>query len=365
MIDLLWMLLGACLKRVVDVQRIILPSLLGLFMFLHAGCRTAIVSGNKLDRMPGIPRLSRNGPGGSFWTKNAHGTGTHHDEPCRIKYHSSYWANRWMVVEGKIDSGRKYPVILDTGASVALFVNDIHIIENKLAFEPVESSSDDSAGWGRCRLPQLRIGRVKLHDWPCFYREQHTELQLFGLPLARGKAMIAGLPVLQSFKYVMFDSISREVELSLDRTFEPERSDAWVRYPLRIEGDPGGNVFLFVSIPIAGQVTELQLDTGSGRGLAITEELWEKMGHAIGRIKLRSGKDLYPYVGSLPCRRAIFPKLEVGGRTVGNARISIFPNDSPIMGCCSGLLGMQFFQDTAMVLDFDRDLMWVKNSSHR
>jgi hypothetical protein len=49
--------------------------------------------------------------------------------------------------------------------------------------------------------------------------------------------------------------------------------DLWTQYPFEIEEDLGGNVFLFVKIPIAGEEIELQLDTGSGRGLAITEEL--------------------------------------------------------------------------------------------
>ncbi len=358
----------------VNVQRVILWSVLGFSLFMQAGCRTAIVSDNRLAGMPAIPRMSQNTSCGNYRPNRAHRTDLHDDdpspehrrpeEPCRIKYHSSYSENRWMVVEGQIGSGRKYPVILDTGASVALFVNDIHIIANRLPINPVESGGDDSAGWGRCRLRQLRIGRVRLHDWPCFYREQHTEVQLFGLPLAKGKAMIAGLPVLRSFRYVMFDSVGREVELSAGQAFEPERSDAWARYPLRIEEDPGGNVFLFVSIPIAGQVAELQLDTGSGRGLAISEELWEAMGHGIGRIKLRRGEDIYPYMGSLSCRKTMLATLEVGERTVSDAGISVFPNNSPLMDCCSGLLGMQYFQDTVVVLDFDRDLMWVKNSQN-
>jgi hypothetical protein len=28
---------------------------------------------------------------------------------------------------------------------------------------------------------------------------------------------------------------------------------------------------------------------------------------------------------------------------------------------CQGLLGMQYFQDTVMVLDFESKLMWIKN----
>jgi len=357
------------------MQGIVLSGFLGLLFLLQAGCQMVVVSGNRLQGMSGVPLMGRDGPINNSLAKDVPNIDSQRDshmpaharpkEPCRIKYHSSYSANHWMVVEGRLDSGRKYPVILDTGASVALFVNDIHIMENKLAISPINSGDDDSVGWGRCHLPELHLGQVTVANWPCFYREQHTEIQLLGLPLAKGKAIIAGLPALRSFKYVAFDSISEEVELSLDEVFEPEQPDLWTQYPFEIEEDLGGNAFLFVKIPIAGAETELQLDTGSGKGLAISEELWEKMRQNIPPIKLRRGRDLYPYIGSLRCKRGVVPELGVGSRTVTNARISVFPNDSPIVDGCSGMLGMQYFQNTAIVLDFERDLMWVKNPPSR
>lgn len=266
-----------------------------------------------------------------------------------------------MAVEGRLDGGRTYPVILDTGASVTLFVNDVHVVENNLAIAPLGRPKNGSPGWGRCLLPALHIGRISLSDLPCFYREQHTEMRLLGLPLAKDKAMIAGLGVLRQFKYIAFDSISREVELSIEKAFEPEQPDSWAQYPFVIEEDLGGNAFLFVKITIAGYETEVQLDTGSGRGLAITEELWMELAKRIGHAKLRKGRDLYPYIGLLPCRHGTVPKLTVGNRIVTDATLSVFPDDSPIMDRCSALLGMQYFQDTVIVLDFERSLMWVKN----
>jgi len=217
-----------------------------------------------------------------------------------------------MAVEGNLGNGRKYPVILDTGTSIALFVNDIHIVENKLAIYPLKSLNGDSVGWGMCHLPELHIGQVTLANWPCFYREQHTEVQLLGLPLAKGKALIAGLAALRRFKYISFDSINKEVELSLERLFKPDHSDSWMKYSFVIEEDSGGNTFLFVKFPIAGEETELQLDTGSGKGLAIAEEFWEKMRDKIQHVRLKKGRDLYPYIGWLACKQGIIPELEVG-----------------------------------------------------
>jgi hypothetical protein len=187
------------------------------------------------------------------------------------------------------------------------------------------------------------------------------EIQLLGIPLAKDKAVIAGLAALRRFKYITFDSIEKEVELSPNEVFKPEQPDLWKQYSFSIEEDLGGNVLLLVKIPIAGKEIELQLDTGSGRGLAINQELWEQMCKDIQHVRLIKGSDLYPYIGLLSCKHGVVPELEVGNRTVRNAKISVFPNDSPLVDQCSGVLGMQYFEDTVMVLDFEKDLMWVKN----
>ena len=112
-----------------------------------------VVSGNKLQGLADVPLMGTDDSINNSWAKDVPNVDSHRDsrtpayakleESYRIKYHSSYSANRWMVIEGKLGSGRKYPVILDTGASVALFVNDIHIMENKLAISPINSGNDD------------------------------------------------------------------------------------------------------------------------------------------------------------------------------------------------------------------------------
>jgi hypothetical protein len=357
--------------RVMDMRSIILSGFLALSLLLHTGCRTVIINNNKLE---GITRVSlirpdnSSGifnpqlPDGDIKIENQKSEIDNLYSPFRIKYHPSYSVNRWMAVEGSLAGDRKYPVILDTGASVGLFVNDIHIMENKLAISPFKRG-EDSVGSGMCYMPELHIGQLTLVNWPCCYRAQHTELQLLGIPLAKGKAVIAGLEALRRFKYIAFDSVKKEVELSLKETFKPEQPDLWAKYSFSIEEDLGGNVFLLVKIPIAGKEVELQLDTGSGRGLAASQELWDEIQKEIRHLKLRKGIDLYPYIGQLVCKRGVIAELEVGNRTVRNAGISVFPDDSPVMDHCSGMLGMQYFQDTVVVLDFDRDLIWVKNSA--
>ncbi len=159
-----------------------------------------------------------------------------------------------------------------------MFVKDIHVRDNNLAVYPMETNRQNGHNLGLCHLPELQIGNAALIDWPCLYLERQKP-GLFGLSItndnSKEDSIILGLPALREFKYIVFDSISKEVEFSHDEVFEPAESGQWEQCPLSIEEDFHGNTFLFVTIPIAGDETELQLDTGSGRGLAIAEELWE------------------------------------------------------------------------------------------
>jgi len=284
---------------------------------------------------------------------------------CRIKYHKLYFTNRFIVVEGRVGNGSKtYPVVLDTGASQPVFVKENHVIDNNLAIFPMQTKISNDYKFGLCHLPKLQLATVTFIDWPCLYLERRSKSELFGLSIAKDHAgddsIILGLPALREFKYIVFDNVRKEVEFSHNELFKPEQPQLWEQYPLSIEEDFHGNAFLFVTIPIAGEEIELQLDTGSGRGLAISLELWEGLREKINKVNLTKGRDFYPYIGWLACRRGVIPKLEFGNRTVINAELSVFPSDSPIVEDCEGLLGIQFFQDTIMVLDFENELMWIK-----
>jgi len=281
----------------------------------------------------------------------------------RVKYHPSYNTKRCIVVEGSIvDCKKKYPVVLDTGASQGVFVNDIHVRENKLPVYPVQTNKTDAKdyGLGLCYVPQLRIGQMTLQDFPCWYLQRHLELKFFGMPIARDDSIIVGLTALREFSCIVFDGIKREVEFSRNKPFEPDQEQAWSRYPISIEED-SGNAFLFVQIPIAGESMKVQLDTGSGNGLSLSEELWETMSGKLQNVKLKEDTELYPYIGRLSCKRGVISKLQVGDRMIQKAKISIFPDGSPLLSDCDAILGMQYFQDTVMVLDFNNAVLWVRN----
>ena len=279
-----------------------------------------------------------------------------------VKYHPISATKHCVVVEGCIsDNEKKYPVVLDTGASQGVFVNDIHARENKLLSYPVKTNkASQDYGLGFCHIPELRIGQMTLVDFPCWYLQRHLEVKFFGMPIARDDSIILGLTALREFSCIVFDSINKEVEFLCNRTFEPDQEHEWSRYPLSIEEDRG-NAFLFVRIPIAGEQIKVQLDTGSGNGLSLSEELWEKLSHKVKNVNLKEGTELYPYIGRLPCRKGTVAQLQVGDRLIQNAKISVFPANSPLLSDCDAILGMQYFQDAVMVLDFKNAMLWVRN----
>ncbi len=353
--------------------KIIFGILLSLFLLLQVGCsvqssQVVIVDRSSLENRTNTPKIPLNK---SAYSKNIFGgsrncvsqaeDGTEQLARCRVKYYPSRRKNHWSVVKGVLHNGRTYPVILDTGASAAIFVNDVHIRENNLAFYPFKKNNSESVNWGMCDLEGLRIGEISLAGWPCYYQQRHAEARLFGLLIFKDKTIVVGLPVLRQFKYIEFDNVKREVYFSLDRVFEPHESDSWMPYSFVIEEYSQGNTFLLVNIPIAGKETKLQLDTGNSGGLAVGTELWGQISKKIKDFKLAESKDLYPYIDQLACKRGIIPKIDVGDRAVKNVKLSVFTDDSKIMEGCQGLLGMQCFQDTVMVLDFEKSLMWVKS----
>jgi hypothetical protein len=277
-------------------------------------------------------------------------------EQTVVKYHRIQGQYKFAVIEGTIGpGGNKYPVVVDTGASQPLIVKDVHVRQNKLKVRSLKTAGPDGRKVGLCYLPELDLASVKLIDWPCL------ELKSASMGLGvRDDFMIVGLPVIREFKYVVFDNVAGQVEFSKDRAFEPGNANSWKQFPIWVEEDFSGNAFLFVQITVGGQEMELQLDTGSGRGLAISQELWEQLPADVRQVRLSRAKELYPYIGNLSCRRGEIREMELGGSNIHDVPVSVFADDSPLVEDCGGLMGMQLFSDTIMVLDFENELMWVK-----
>jgi predicted aspartyl protease len=353
------------------LRKKILGIFLGFVLCLLAGCSIqpvrVIVKGSNLKGRTDIPLIDVNDPNGWHFVQNNDGN-SHTLTPsqgeikaaqtCRVKYHWLHYPFRHCaVVEGRLQTKRTYPVMVDTGASVPVVVNDRHILENKLAIYPLGIDKSHSANIGVCHLPELRIGQMRFVDLPCLYIDKHHELQLFGLPVAHENAILLGLPVLQAFKYVLFDNIKKEVEFSYEELFEPEQLHLWRKYPFVIKGK------ISVEIPVEAEKMTLFLDTGCSE-LILPEKTWQIMCSNYTGVKLKTGDYLFYAREKLSCRKGVIKKLRLGDTTVRNVPVVVLADDvmKSAVGDCDGLLGLSCFRDTLFVLDFHRSTIWVRNN---
>lgn len=360
------------------MRKVILISLLGMYLYALSGCsiqplRLVRVESDSLEGRTDLPTIDPNsspysvsekkdGPFPySSWQIDESIT---QDKPCRIKYNWWYHAIAKIVaVDGRVGNrGKKYPVILDTGSSGSVIaINDIHVQENKLA---IYQFGSDHGGWGMCHLPELQIGNASLLNFRCIYHGVHMDLELFGLRIDRDKTTIVGLPAIRKFKYIAFDDIHKEVELSLNESFAPEELGLWSKYPFRIDSDLDNDVhLLLVKIPIAGKEEELWFDSGGPATLILSQKLWEIVAKRIQNVGTGHDKTFFPGHGKgVMAGNKVIPMLQVGDMTIRNAKITVLPNDSSVVKHAQGLLGMHPFRKTVMVLDFKRNLMWVRNN---
>jgi predicted aspartyl protease len=289
-----------------------------------------------------------------FWEIDSH---IEQGEHTTIKYHQMNKQYKFAVIEGSFgQDGHKYPVVVDTGASQAVLVKNVHVRQNDLREQTFKAAGLGGRKISLCYLPELDLSSIRLIDWPCLRLASRST----GLGV-RDDFVIVGLPVLREFKYIVFDNVHGQIEFSRDKVFEPEEADSWEQFPMWLEEDFSGNVFLFARITVDGIEMELQLDTGSGRGLAISEELWEQIPDSE-QVRLKHTKELYPYIGNLSCRRGTIAELALGNSKILNVPVSVFADDSPLVEDCGGLMGMELFRNTIMVIDFENELIWVKRS---
>jgi len=362
--------------------RIVLLYFLLCLAFLP-GCslivRKVVVKGKSIAGMRNLPRIDPNDPnciissikivdtqeGRKFkveFRENDFAINMR-ESPCRVKYKKRTGPMSYnIVVEGELAGrSRRYPINIDTGQPYFIVVSDIHILENNL---PIYNNPGKQNGI--CLLPDLHIGKLTLSNLLAKYYFKHSEIQLFGLPIKKDKEILVGLSLLQRFKYVAFDSINKEVEFSTAQSFHPEDRTLWSRYPFSKLSDSKGIPRIFVEIPIAGRNMNLAFDTAGQGALFTTEKIWKQTQKRLHNVKKSTKSVFAPFMGgNIRSRVVTVKELNVGDRIVKNAFVAIVPNGTSIsesMKNMEGLLGMQCFADTTVVLDFERDLMWVKNN---
>ena len=243
-------------------------------------------------------------------------------------------------------------MVLDTGAAGAVFVDEVLVQEGGLAVQYLDTAQ---GRLGQCYLGPLRIGLLCL-ERPLGWIVQSRQEGPSDL-----RPIIVGLPALEGLSYLLLDNVRREAELSRQREFRPGPADSWETCPLVIRKDSRGFPMLLAEMPVAGGPIQVQLDTGSGRGLTVPQRLWDRIGPRLRHTDLREGSDLYPYLGNMPCKHGVAQGLGVGPITFDSCPISVVPNDSALLDAGQAMMGMSCFRDKVLVLDFRHQTLWIKD----
>ena len=282
----------------------------------------------------------------------------------RIAYadNNGFWSNPpEILLNGTLaDSGKEYEIQVDTGSPYPLLVNDLHVRENHLPIYEIEGKDQ-----GICLLPDIHIGSMTLRRPVSVYHWYHFEGRLLGLRVYRPKAILLGVPFLRAFKYVSFDGAGRQAEFSRAESFDPADPNEWSRYPFAESSAPDAETRIHVEIPIAGQTLRVAFDTGYQGALLTSQGTWQQMQQGLSGVRT-SRKKLYgPHLGGrISATMATVKRLQVGSRVGRNAHVAALPDDSPLiqsLGDVDGILGLQCLTDTTIVLDFEREAMWVRN----
>jgi hypothetical protein len=262
-----------------------------------------------------------------------------------------------LQVQGQLPNGNEYPVVIDSGNAAPMAVITTVVLENALPVLPFKQLPKGQGGF--CRLGELKIGDMRVVNPPCRYWTGHYERRFLGWTTWKQKDINLGLGLMQSFVYILIDNISREIEFSVVH-FLAEPNEAWASYPMIIEPGEHGNTRLMVDIPVAGQTRHVMLDTGAGPGLILTEKIWAKISDGLHVVSTVKSFVSSPTDGRVRCNEVVVKELGVGEALIPNAAVFVMPNENPY-GEDDFTLGMGFFKETTVVLDFGNNLLWTKN----
>ena len=265
-----------------------------------------------------------------------------------VKYQTSLVSSDSQVlIPVEFPNGRKYIAYLDTGCpGYGMLTSDI-VIDNNLEVIPK---------FGVCKVPLLNIGQAQIKDGIAYYDEQQWQFRVLNIPLYKYSPAILGREFIRSFDYVMFDNVHKKAVFSKEDEFTPDNPQSWSSYPF-IEDPNGGNTIV-VKIPLAGKVLDIAFDSCWGEpGLFINKKHWEAVKQDLS-FKLHGKSNGTTYQGmKLPCRKATISRLSIGEKTLKNAKVNI--SDDP-----NGysVIGLDYFQDTSVVLDYVKNLFWIKKT---
>jgi hypothetical protein len=251
--------------------------------------------------------------------------------------------------------------VIDTGNPMWLIVSDTVVADSTLDIYPMEEMPPNIGGL--CHVPRIKIGDIVITDPLCHYEVGHYEKKVLGLTTWKEKRVLLGLRIMRKFVYLVIDNIAGEVEFCAKGSFQADPNEHWSQYSMSIEEDEWDQERLMVNMRIAGQERQVVFDTGFDGTLSITERTWDELSDKLTVLRRRHSYFATPR-GLVPCRDITVERLEVADTLVDNAVIYVKSNDTPFAR--GGFtLGMGYFKDAVIVLDFERGLMWIKNPQSR
>ena len=263
---------------------------------------------------------------------------------------------KYIYVHAELNNN-KYPIIIDTGFEGSILVNDLVVTDNNLEIFPVNKITPHFSGF--CHIDKIQIGDMTIFNPESYYKSSHYERKVFGITTFRQRKIILGLGIMRNFRYVLVDNIDDELEFSMD-SFNVESAQAWSQYEMHID-DTKTIPCLIVDIPIAGEKTKIAFDTGYDCCLIMTEKIWEKYSVKLQKVKETKDQALL-LSGFYDIRKVTVDKLIIGDMIFSNEPIHIFSNDNRF-GPDFFMIGIDCFNNTVIVLDFEHNLLWVKRTN--
>ena len=346
------------------MRKEILESFLTLCVLSISGCSIGLVNSNSEKELQGVKRLDlKEGPVYVKWANDGsengsidyRSSGIRLNQPCRVKYHKGYYNFlNLIVVEGKLPNGKKYNTWLDTGYGGYVLTNGLTVAENRLAVYPVGKVKGDNFDIGICHLPTVKMGQADIINPPCIYAHRQWEVRLAGLPIWRQRGVLMGLGVLRKFSYLAFDNPHKEVEFCYDKTFMPVLEEQWDAYQFKIENDK-----IVANMPIGGIEERVVFDTCGGYGFVIRQDMWEKISNRIKVDSVRKSEFWTGFFGKKQCRKARVKDFEIANVTIKEDDVIILVDANSYV---DNAISMKYFRDTIVVLDFERNLVWIKRN---
>ncbi len=257
-------------------------------------------------------------------------------------------------------SGCKRSAIVDTGFSGHVYVNDLMAESCKLAVFPLSTNPPTGSAIGLCDIPTLRLGPMVMAHPPCLYEQMQWQFKVLGIPLYRHKIVLLGLEFMRQFPYVLFDNTRHTMALSPQTAFAPDQPSDWFRLPFALER-VDGNLRMMTDFPLGNGTVHVEFDTGGAKpGLTLREAAWQSVAPSVHARSIGPGTFHSYQYGSAPCREYSIRRLNVGRIELRDAAVDVLAETNPLMKDLDGILSLDYFRATTVVLDFKKNLIWIK-----